>query len=213
MPQRSKNDLIISRGFRTISFRSFLSFQKVKLPKSIKTYCNWKIGVTLDEDKIYLDKNAFKVLASDTRIAILKELDKRPKTVTELSRELNLTKATVYEHLSKLFDAELIIKDEGARHKWVYYKLSKKGRKIFNPQRIKIEIFFISALLAFVGGILEIYRFIEGTLLPMEPRGVPPWEGLLFHVVHDPVHLVMGLALISIGISLLYLALRIGKNC
>lgn len=166
----------------------------------------------MDEDKIYLDKNAFKVLASDTRIAILKELDKRPKTVTELSRELNLTKATVHEHLSKLFDAELIIKDEDTRRKWVYYKLSKKGRKLFHPQRIKIEIFFISAPLAFVGGILEIYRFIEGTLSPVEPRGVPPCEGPLFHIVHDPVHLVTGLALISIGISLLYLALRIRKN-
>lgn len=74
-----------------------------------------------------------KVLVSDTRIDILKRLDERRKTVTELSRELNLTKATVHEHLSKLFGAGLIRRNDETRHKWVYYELTRKGREILHP--------------------------------------------------------------------------------
>ena len=35
----------------------------------------------MDDVKFYLDKNALKVLASEVRIAVLKRLYERPKTV------------------------------------------------------------------------------------------------------------------------------------
>lgn len=158
------------------------------------------------EDKIYLNKNALKVLVSDTRIDILKRLDERRRTVTELSSELNLTKATIHEHLSKLSDAGLIKKGD-RQHKWVYYDLTRKGREILHPHKaIEIGILLASALLAFIGGILGIYRFIGGAPLPGVPAGFPP------QIVHESAYLIAGLALISIGTLLSYLASRIWRR-
>ena len=58
------------------------------------------------EEKITLEKDVFKALASDTRIAILKILDKRRHTQSELAVTLKLSVPTVKEHLNK---AELSI--------------------------------------------------------------------------------------------------------
>ena len=44
----------------------------------------------------------------NTNLRILKALQKRNKTLSELSRELNLTKPSVYNHLSKLTAKGLI---------------------------------------------------------------------------------------------------------
>jgi DNA-binding transcriptional ArsR family regulator len=163
-------------------------------------------------DKIYLDKNALKVLASDTRVNILKRLDERRRTVTELSRELNLAKATVHEHLSKLSGAGLIMRNNEMQHKWVYYELTRKGREILHPhETTKIRILLASASLAFAGGILGIYRFIQGISIIPELPGVPP-SAVQPQIVHEPAYLIVGLALISVGALLPYLALRIQRG-
>lgn len=160
------------------------------------------------ENKISLDRRVLRALVSDTRVDILKKLDERRRTITELSKELNLTKATVHEHLSKLSDAGLTRKDDDTRHRWVYYELSENGKEIFHPhERTKIEILIASASLAFFGGIFEIYRFVaEGIPLP------PLKPGLPVLMLRDPAHLVVGLILAFVGTLLLYLALRIWRR-
>ena len=46
-----------------------------------------------------------------------------------MSRELNLSKATIHRHLTKLNEEGLVRKvDEGYR--WTYYELTEKARKI-----------------------------------------------------------------------------------
>jgi DNA-binding transcriptional ArsR family regulator len=89
--------------------------------------------------KITLDQDTFKVLASETRIEILKVLEKSQLTVSDLSRVLNMSKATLFEHLDKMVRVGLIKKKEDHR-KWVYYRLSWKGKNILHPQRTKIAI-------------------------------------------------------------------------
>lgn len=169
------------------------------------------MGVPWVDDKIYLDKNALKVLVSNTRVNILKRLDERRRTVTELSRELNLAKATVHEHLSKLSDAGLIKRGD-RQHKWVYYDLTRKGREILHPhEAIEIEILLAPALLAFIGGILGIYRFIQGISIIPELPGVPP-PAVQPQIVHEPAYLIVGLALILVGALLSYLALCIWRG-
>jgi DNA-binding transcriptional ArsR family regulator len=154
---------------------------------------------------MYLDEKALKALSSGSRIEILRRLGEKRRTVTELSKELNLTKPTVHEHLSKLLDAGLIMKRDG-QHKWVYYELARKGREILHPhETTKIRVLLVSALIAFVGGILYIYRFVEGTLLP-------GWPELTPQIVHEPTYLIAGLALISIGALLSYLALSVRRR-
>lgn len=164
------------------------------------------------EDIIYLDKNALKVLVSDTRIDILKRVDERCKTVTELSRELGLTKAAVHEHLSKLSGAGMIRRNDQARRKWVYYELTRKGREILHPnETTKIRILLASASLVFVGGILGIYRFIEGIIALPEAPAVPPYV-VQPQIIHEPAYVIAGLTLIAIGVLLSYLGLRIWRN-
>src|SRR5207249_2121871 len=50
--------------------------------------------------KITLDQESFKALASDVRVGILKRLDVRRETVTDLSNLLSLSKPTLLEHLA-----------------------------------------------------------------------------------------------------------------
>jgi len=63
-----------------------------------------------------LDRDDLAALSSDVRVMILKALDSRPMTVSELADRLGLAKSTVHEHLAVLADADLVA-HEGAR-KW-----------------------------------------------------------------------------------------------
>ncbi|MFC2163071.1 ArsR family transcriptional regulator, partial [Candidatus Altiarchaeota archaeon] len=59
-------------------------------------------------DKITLDRETFKVLSADTRIDILKRLEKRKKTLTDLSQEMGMSPSTIKEHIDKLLSSGLI---------------------------------------------------------------------------------------------------------
>ena len=106
-----------------------------------------------------MDQEAFKVLASETRIGILKELDKNQMTVSDLARSLDMSKATLFEHLEKLIKASLIKKKVGER-KWVYYKLTWKGKNILHPERTRIAIvltvFVFALIIIGIIGIISI---------------------------------------------------------
>src|SRR5881409_2507799 len=106
--------------------------------------------------KITLDQESFKALASDVRVGILKRLDVRRETVTDLSNLLSLSKPTLLEHLEKLQSAGLVKRvDEG--RKWIYYDLSDKGRKILHPERVAITLVLgLAVALAAIGAFLVI---------------------------------------------------------
>lgn len=73
-------------------------------------------------NEITLDKKAFDVLASETRINILKKLDSRRMTVSELSKILNLSKSAIYEHLEKLMNADFVKNHDDNNTNRVYRK-------------------------------------------------------------------------------------------
>ena len=81
--------------------------------------------------KITLDMNAFKALASDTRLDILRALDGKKMSLKDISKETKLNKATLHEHLVKLNEAGLVKRKEREGHKWVTYKLTWKGECVF----------------------------------------------------------------------------------
>jgi len=83
--------------------------------------------------KITLDSRTFQALASSTRLSVLRALDERRKTLSELARDLGLNKATVHEHLQLLTAAELVRKKDEGR-KWIYYELTWTGTRILHPQ-------------------------------------------------------------------------------
>jgi len=99
------------------------------------------------EEKITIEKDVFKALASDTRINILKTLGTRRHTQSELAVTLSLSVPTVKEHLDAMERAGLVKPiDEG--YKWKYYELTEKSKCILDPERKKVWIllgFWIAA--------------------------------------------------------------------
>ena len=124
------------------------------------------------DGSITLDRRAFKALASETRVEILKLLDGTQKTVSDLARELDMNKATMFQHLEQLVEVGLVKKDseedrattvkeapfeaptQGPPKKWVYYRLTWKGKNVLHPERVKIAIMLsivaVSCLLVLV---------------------------------------------------------------
>lgn len=125
--------------------------------------------------KITLDRIAFKALASETRINILKTLDLKPMTVSELSRKIAMNKATTYEHLGKLVDAGLVKRRED-KNKWVYYKLTWKGKNILHPETVKIALTLCATLIL----IIVLFAAISYNKVDKEKDTTPPkisnWE-------------------------------------
>ena len=114
--------------------------------------------------KVTLDRDAFKVLASDTRLEILRSLDGKNMTVTELSTETKMNKATLHEHLNKLQSVGLIKRIEREGHKWVYYKLSWKGSSLLHPDNNRIVVMFSITFLMLVTAITGFYNYMKSLI-------------------------------------------------
>ncbi len=113
--------------------------------------------------ELSLDKDTFKALAGETRIQILKELNERRKTQSELAQKLGLSPPTVNEHVELLKKAGLVQQmDEG--RKWKYYALTGKGKDLLNPSDTKIMLLLGTASVALMGSALVLFsRFYAGS--------------------------------------------------
>jgi DNA-binding transcriptional ArsR family regulator len=101
---------------------------------------------------VKLDKAALKALSNDTRVDILKELQRRRHTQSELAEELELSVPTIKEHLTALEKAGLVeMHDEG--RKWKYYSLTKKSKAILTPESVNIFIVLGTFILSVIGGV------------------------------------------------------------
>lgn len=114
--------------------------------------------------KVTLDRAAFKALASDTRLDILRTLDGKKLSLKDISTETNLNKATLHEHLTKLTEAGLVKRHEREGHKWVYYKLSWKGESLLHPENTKIVVMFSVTFITLWAGILLLVDFVRQTV-------------------------------------------------
>ncbi|GEM_PF-3545372 len=101
------------------------------------------------ENKIVIDKPTLKAIAVDSRLDLLKSLGKRQKTLSELSKEIGLSPATLKEHLDILLKVELIKKNEA--RKWKYYSLTYKGINLINPKETKALWSFVLGLIMTIG--------------------------------------------------------------
>src|SRR2546422_11448849 len=127
-----------------------------------------------------LEQASFGALASEVRIEVLKRLDERRMTVTDLANALSLSKPTRLEHLEKLQQADLVKRmDEG--RKWIYYELTGRGKKSLHPERVTIVVSLcLSVLLAAVGVFAVFSGLATGAVYgpaagpaPMAPGQVP----------------------------------------
>lgn len=111
--------------------------------------------------KVTLDMNTFKALASDTRLDILKALDKKSLSLKDISKVTNLNKATLHEHLTKLNEAGLVKKKEREGHKWVYYKLTWKGEGLLHPENTRIVVMFSTTFISLIVAVIFIMSFLQ----------------------------------------------------
>lgn len=131
--------------------------------------------------KVSLDIQSFKALASETRLDILRTLDGKKMSLTDICQSTNLHKVTLHEHLNKLTEAGFIKRIEREGHKWVYYKLSWKGESLLHPENTHIVVMFSSTLFLLFFGIVALFNFIQqqmpepetGPLLSSPPPSAP----------------------------------------
>ncbi len=97
-------------------------------------------------DEIVLDREAFKALAADSRVAILKKLSSRRMTGSELSGEMGFSASTVKEHLDNLEKVGLVEKIEDGSRKWKYFELTAKGRRIVEPTGVPAQVWLVLGL-------------------------------------------------------------------
>ncbi|MCE5338957.1 MAG: winged helix-turn-helix domain-containing protein [Methanomicrobiaceae archaeon] len=163
---------------------------------------------------IVLTKDTFEVLASETRLTILKTLNTRRMTVTELADNLDLAKSTIHHHLQRLADAGFVAAGEDGRA-WVYYALTPEGRALLQPHGgVRIRILLAAGLASLAGGVCALAAFLtapirEGALPPLAGGGgLPVPEGA-------PVELLIaGVALVLIGGGLVvYACVRRRNKC
>ncbi|HNT07525.1 winged helix-turn-helix domain-containing protein [Methanoculleus sp.] len=146
-------------------------------------------------EEVTLDRDDIAALSSDARITILKLLDTRTMTMSELAEGLGLAKSTVHEHLAILTDADLVT--HANARKWRDYTLTKRGRRVLHPGKDHRIIFLFGTSLATVtAGALLVASFL---------RGFAVQGG---NVVRDPFLLCAGEVFLGATIVLWYLALR-----
>ncbi len=86
----------------------------------------------MDED-IKISKDLLKTISADTRAEILKLLEQRQMTASELSRALGKHVTTISEHVELLLNSNLVERVERPGRKWIYYKLTKNANNIIHP--------------------------------------------------------------------------------
>jgi DNA-binding transcriptional ArsR family regulator len=188
-------------------------------------------GFSLEmEKKIVLDHTSFMALASESRIDVLKKLDERQMTLSELAKELEKSKPAVLKHLTKLVDAGLVKKLDDER-KWVYYALTFRGKNLLHPERVKITLLLSTALLSLAGALVLLYQYTRGKLVPLaekvnlETRDIPPGnqtaqnetlygsgDGFIGRITYDPELLHTGVILAIIAGVLIIAAIYIWRN-
>jgi len=81
------------------------------------------------ERNVMLNTDSFKALSSESRLSILKSLDQKDKTLTDLANELDLSLPTVKEHMDILLKAGLVLREDTER-KWKYFSLTPDARRL-----------------------------------------------------------------------------------
>ncbi len=133
-------------------------------------------------------------------MGILKTLNHRRKTVSELERESGISKSTLHENLAKLVEAGLVSR-KGSENEFVYYELTNKGMSILNPNGAKFAISLVLTVVSSMGAALYIYRLLR----PLLPSPVEPY------VPYGRVMLITFILILS-SITLGYYTLKAWKE-
>lgn len=143
----------------------------------------------MDEKGVILNKELFDVLSCDTRIDILKSLNSRKKTNSELAKELSLKASTIHHHLERL-DETGLIKSIDSKNKWIYYELTPKGNALLNPTEKTNFSIVLSSLLTYTTAFAALYTYYTIPRLHAKP--------LYPHVIDDPFFFLLTVCLTAV---------------
>lgn len=99
-----------------------------------------------DAGGVPVSVDTLRALAHRTRFQVLRALLERPKTVSELGRELGAAKGTIHRHLEQLAEAGFVERREDDRQ-WVYHELTPHGEALASADRPQVVIELAAALL------------------------------------------------------------------
>lgn len=101
--------------------------------------------------EISLSTGEFKALSSESRTRILKLLEERNHTLSELAAKTGMAAPTIKQHAGILVQTGLIeLRDEG--RKWKYYALTRKGTELMHANKSHhTSVFIILSLATLVG--------------------------------------------------------------
>ena len=114
--------------------------------------------------EVTLSSNEFKALSSATRVQIIKLLNGRNHTLTELAKKMEMALPSMKQHLDILLGSGLVEQIDSGR-KWKYYSLTRKGKNILAGNEADTTILIvlgissialISVILLFIGSIASI---------------------------------------------------------
>lgn len=103
-------------------------------------------------------KDIIKIINSETKMNILRELSKGQRTPTDLSRRLGKVKSTISEHLDELVSLNLVTKIEEEGKKWVFYSLTKEGYRVLEGKPKIYQVIFPSSILSLILGFVFLLR-------------------------------------------------------
>lgn len=146
------------------------------------------------------DNGTIKAVLSDTRLQILKSLNKRRMTAAELVNSIGVQKNAVYKHLDKLLNAELIKRVDNEERKWVYYELTSKGANIISSGKYQVLILLSSGIGTLLTGISLAALYLLRDMQPLKTRGLAISQ---FDI---------GIILIAISMVLLMIAWFVSRN-
>src|SRR3989338_1881 len=92
--------------------------------------------------EVTLGSNEFKALSSDNRIKILKMLNERKYTLTEIAKKLSLTSPSSKQHLDILLKSQLVQMIDEDR-KWKYYELTRKGKDLIDAEERQTTVLLL----------------------------------------------------------------------
>src|SRR3989338_9084401 len=95
--------------------------------------------------EVTLGSNEFKALSSDNRIKILKMLNERKYTLTEIAKKLSLTSPSSKQHLDILLKSQLVQMIDEDR-KWKYYELTRKGKDLIDAEERQTTVLLLLSL-------------------------------------------------------------------
>ena len=148
---------------------------------------------------IPLDRKDIDVLSSNVRVTILKTIDCRATTVSELAKKLGLAKSTVHEHLIIMTENGFVTADDS--RKWRTYSLTQKSYRILHPENgYRIMLLLGTSLFTLVTGVCFIFSFVSGYTLQGQS------------IIHDPIIFILGELLLILTIIFWYIIIK-SRSC